>query len=64
MVDEALDNVEGIPAFDKLVDVVPAMVSRAVSTPFFRSGHRASRLWEAYELPLRNPTAALLLPHF
>lgn len=49
LVDDALDVVEGIPAFDKVVDIVPAMVSGAVSTQFFRSGHKAPKLQEAYE---------------
>jgi hypothetical protein len=48
LVDDALDCVEGIPAFDKAVDIVPAMVSGAVNTEFFRSGHKAQMLQEAY----------------
>ena len=35
VVDDALDNVEGIPAFDQMLASVPAMVSAAVSTKFF-----------------------------
>ena len=37
-----------IPQFDKVIDIVPAMVSGAVSTSFFRSGHKAPRLQDAY----------------
>jgi hypothetical protein len=48
LVHDAIDVVEGIPQFDKVIDIVPAMVSGAVSTSFFRSGHRASRLQDAY----------------
>ena len=48
LVADAIDVVEGIPPFDKVIDIVPAMVSGAVSTSFFRSGHRASRLQDAY----------------
>lgn len=48
LVQDALDGVESIPTFEKLVDVVPAMVSGAVSTEFFRSGYRMPKLKEAY----------------
>lgn len=44
----ALDSVEGIPEFDKVVDIVPAMVSGALNTNFFGSGHKAHKLQEAY----------------
>jgi len=48
LLDDALDSVEGIPVFDQVFDIVPAMVSGAVNTDFFRSGHKAKRLQEAY----------------
>lgn len=48
LVEDALNVVEGIPEFDKVVDIIPAMVDGAVSTEFFRSGYKSSRLREAY----------------
>jgi len=48
LLDDALDSVEGIPVFDQAFDIVPAMVSGAVNTTFFRSGHKAPKLREAY----------------
>ena len=48
LLDDALDSVEGIPVFDQAFDIVPAMVSGAVNTAFFRSGHKAPKLREAY----------------
>jgi hypothetical protein len=48
LVDDALDNVAGIPMFDQMLEIVPAMVSAAVSTKFFRSGHMMPALQEAY----------------
>lgn len=48
LVQDALDIVESIPPFEKAVDIVPAMVEGAVSTEFFRSGHRMPQLHEAY----------------
>ena len=48
LVQDALDVVWSIPEFDKVIDIVPAMVSGAVSTEFFRSGHRIPHLQQAY----------------
>lgn len=48
LVQDTLDIVESIPPFEKAVDIVPAMVTGAVSTEFFRSGHRMPQLQEAY----------------
>lgn len=48
LLDDALDSVEGIPVFEQAFDIVPAMVSGALSTAFFRSGHKAQQLQEAY----------------
>ena len=48
LLDDALDSIEGIPVFDQAFDIVPAMVSGAVTTAFFRSGYKANRLQEAY----------------
>ncbi len=48
LVEDALNSVWSIPAFDKAVDIVPGMVSGAVSTEFFRSGHKMAQLREAY----------------
>ncbi len=48
LVQDALDSIESIPTFEKLVDVIPAMVSGAVNTEFFRSGYRMPKLKEAY----------------
>ncbi len=48
LLDDALDSVEGIPVFDQAFDIVPAMVSAAVNTDYFRSGHKAQKLQEAY----------------
>ena len=45
---DALDVVEGIPEFDKVIDIVPAMVAGAMRTEFFGSGHKAPELQEAY----------------
>ena len=46
--DAALDCVEGIPAIDKVLDIVPAAVSGVVNTEYFTSGHKAPALQEAY----------------
>jgi hypothetical protein len=48
VLDAALDVVEGIPAIDKVFDIVPAMVAGALNTEYFSSGHKAPALQEAY----------------
>ncbi len=48
LLEDALDCVEGIPVFDKVIDIVPAMVSGAINTDFFRSGHKMPMLRDAY----------------
>jgi hypothetical protein len=48
LVQDALDVVWSIPEFDKVIDIVPAMVEGAVGTEFFTSGHRMPQLQEAY----------------
>ena len=48
LVQDALDDVWSIPEFDKVIDIVPAMVEGAVGTEFFMSGHRMPQLQEAY----------------
>ncbi len=37
---DALGVVYSIPVFDKVIDIVPAMVTGTVSTEFFRFGQR------------------------
>ncbi len=41
---DALGVVYSIPVFDKVIDIVPAMVTGTVSTEFFRSGQRMQQL--------------------
>ena len=48
LLDAALDVVEGIPAIDKVFDIVPAMLDAAVNTEYFTSAHKAPALQEAY----------------
>ena len=48
LVQDSLDVVWSIPTFDKVVDIVPAMVQGALNTEFFMSGHRMPQLQEAY----------------
>ena len=48
LLNDTLKRVPGITDYARVMEIVPAMLAAAGDTNFFRSGHRNSKLREAY----------------